>query len=188
MSLKLSDCSDSDLAALAVAGRQAAFGELVRRHQAWVFRIVRNHIGDIEEALDVTQGSFVAAFEALEQYDGDRMFRAWLARIAINKCNDWHRRRAVRRIFTGALPLREASDVVDETPSADRVMTAERDLARTIAAIAKLPSRLKEVLILRAIEGYSEAETAEILGVGQKAIETRLYRARARLTEVLGKK
>ena len=54
-------------------------------------------------------------------------------------------------------------------------------------AIAALPASLKDTLILRTIDEKSEAETAEILGISQKAVETRLYRARARLAEMLKK-
>ena len=54
------------------------------------------------------------------------------------------------------------------------------------AAIGRLPSRLREVLILRAIEGLSQAEAAEALGVTEKSVETRLYRARRRLAELVG--
>lgn len=187
MTLDLPDCSDGELAALALAGRQAAFGELVRRHQDRVYRLVRSHTGDSEEAVDVTQAAFVAAFAALDRYDSTRSFRAWLSRIAINKSTDWRRRRAVRKLFAFAVPLGEARDVADETPGADRTVGAETELARTMAAIAALPTPLKEPLILRTIEGLSEAETAQILGISQKAVETRLYRARTRLSEILQK-
>jgi RNA polymerase sigma factor CnrH len=88
MTIILPDCSDGELAALALVGRQAAFAELVRRHQGWVFRLVRSHIGDGEEALDVTQASFVAAFAALNRYDAARPFQVWMSRIVINKCHD----------------------------------------------------------------------------------------------------
>ena len=54
-----------------------------------------------------------------------------------------------------------------------------------MTAIAALPVALKQVLILRTVEGSSEAETAEILGISQKAVETRLYRARTRLSKIL---
>ena len=185
MTLQLPDCSDGELAALALSGRQAAFGELVRRHRSWVYRLVRSHVGDTDEVMDITQASFVAAFSALGRYDAERSFRAWLSRIAINKCHDWRRRRAVRKMFAFALPIDEARDVADEGPRVDRVIGAESELARTMAAIASLPSTLKDALILRAIEEHSEAETAEILGISQKAVETRLYRARTRLVEIL---
>lgn len=187
MTLHLPDCSDGELAALALSERQAAFGELVRRHRPWVYRLVRSHIGDAEEAVDVTQASFVAAFAALDRYDAVRSFTAWLSRIAINKCHDWRRRRAVRKLFAFALPLGEARDVADEAPQIDRAIGAQAELARTMTAIASLPPSLKEPLILRAIEERSEAETAEILGISQKAVETRLYRARVRLNEILQK-
>lgn len=54
-----------------------------------------------------------------------------------------------------------------------------------MAAVVRLPARLKEVLVLRTIEGLSQAEAADVLGVSEKAVETRLYRARAKLTEIL---
>lgn len=187
MTLFLPDASDGELAALAVSGRQAAFAELVRRHREWVYRLVRSHIGDAEEAVDVTQASFIAAFAALARYDGTRPFPVWMSRIAINKCHDWRRRRAVRNFLSFAFPISEAEDVADNMPLADHAMAAEQELERTMKAIATLPETLKEPLILRTIEEKSEAETAEILGISRKAVETRLYRARTRLAEILQK-
>lgn len=187
MTLHLPDCSDGELAALALGGRQAAYGELVRRHQGWVHRLVRSHVGSPDEALDVTQASFVAAFSALSRYDGTRPFPVWMSRIVINKCHDWRRRRAVRNFFSFALPLGEAEHIVDDAPSADRALDAEQQLAEAMTAIAALPASLEDTLILRTIDEKSEAETAEILGISQKAVETRLYRARASLAESLKK-
>src|SRR3546814_9264080 len=106
VTLDLAGCSDGELAALALAGRQSAYGELMRRHREPVYRLVRGHIGDADAALDVTQQSFIAAFAALARYDGARPFRVWMARIAINKCHDWTRRRAVRRLFSFAADRR----------------------------------------------------------------------------------
>lgn len=186
MTLSLSGCSDGELAALALAGRQAAFGELLQRHRAWTYRLVRTHLGDSDEAVDVTQVTFIAAFAALRRYDPDRPFQAWLSRIAINKCHDWRRRRAVRKFFAFAFPIDEAKGVADEAPAADRSVGAQAELEQTMAAIEALPDSLKEPLILRTIEERSEAETAEILRISQKAVEMRLYRARARLAEILG--
>ena len=100
MTLALGECSDGELAALALAGRQAAYRELLGRHREPVFRLVRGSIGDSDAALDVTQEAFIAAFSALKSYDGTRPFKTWVSRIAINKCRDWARRRAVRRFFS----------------------------------------------------------------------------------------
>lgn len=185
MTLDLGGCSDGELAALALAGRQAAFGELMRRHRDGVYRLARGHTGDADAALDVTQQSFLAAFSALARYDGARPFRTWIARIALNKCHDWARRRAVRRIFSFALPMEAADLVADEAATPETVLADRQELHRTMAAIAALPASLKEVLILRTIDGFSQPETAAVLGVSEKAVETRLYRARIKLTDAL---
>lgn len=185
MTLDLGGCSDGQLAALALAGRQRAYGELMQRHRETVYRLVRSHIGDADAALDVTQQCFLAAFSALARYDGTRPFRVWIARIAINKCHDWARRRAVRRLFSLALPIDAASHVVDEGATPEVLLSDRQQLQRTMTAITALPDSLKEPLILCTIEGLSQAETALVLGISEKAVETRVYRARARLEESL---
>ena len=186
MSLSLTDCSDGELAALALAGRQAAYRALLARHREAVFRLVRASIGDPAEALDVTQEAFISAFAALKRYDPARPFIAWLKRIALNKCRDWARRRAVRAFFTRAVPLEDALSIADDAALADTQTADRAELARVSAVMTRLPARLREVLLLRAVDGLSQAEAADILGVSEKAIETRLYRARAKLEEMLG--
>ncbi len=185
MTLALGECSDGELAALAIAGRQAAYRELLGRHREAVFRLVRGSIGDGDAALDVTQEAFIAAFAALKNYDGVRPFKTWMSRIAINKCRDWARRRAVRRFFSFALPLESAATIADETIPADQQLADRAELARVRKAITKLPAAIREPLILRTIEGLTQAETAQVLGISEKSVETRLYRARKKLTEVL---
>ncbi|WP_242127766.1 sigma-70 family RNA polymerase sigma factor [Sphingobium sp. Sx8-8] len=185
MSPPLSERSDAELAALALTAQQSAYGELMRRHRDAVFRLARGHAGDATEALDITQEAFIAAFAALARYDAARPFRLWIARIAINKCHDWARRRAVRRFFTFARPMEEAVAMADPAATPEEAVQSERELQRINAAIAALPVNLKDVLVLRAIEGASQAEAAQILGISEKAVETRLYRARNKLAEQL---
>lgn len=185
MTLDLAQCSDRELAALASAGQQQVYRELLRRYKAPVFRLIRAHIGDPDEAMDLTQETFVAGFAALGRYDADRPFRIWIARIALNKCRDWARRRAVRAFFTRALPLESAYDVAGDSPAIDVEASDRAELARVQRAIMDLPANLREVIVLRGVEELSQAETAEMLGVSEKAVETRLYRARAKLRAIL---
>lgn len=185
MTLALGECSDGELAALAIGGRQSAYAELLSRHREAIFRIVRGTIGDADAAVDVTQEAFIAAFAALKSYDGGRPFRTWVSRIAINKCRDWARRRAVRHFLSFAMPLEIALSVADDTIPVDRQLADRAELARVSAAIARLPAAIREPLVLRTIEGLSQSETAEVLGISEKAVETRLYRARNKLTEFL---
>jgi len=187
VTLNLKACSDGELAALTLGGRQAAFAEILHRHQAPIFRLVRGLAGNADEAVDLTQDCFVSAFLHLQKYDGDRPLRAWLSRIAINKCRDWRRRQKVRRLFTfGSAPTQlEREAVPDDSPSAHETASGKMELRRLHAAIAQLSVPLREVLLLRTVEGMTQAETAIALAISGKAVETRLYRARARLAEIL---
>ncbi len=179
------DWDDRELVRRALGGRQDCYAQLLRRHREVVYRLACNSLGDSDEALDITQETFISAFAGLARYDGARPFRSWIARIAINKCHDWARRRKVRRFFTFARPLDEALEIADQRARPDEALAAVQETARLRAAIARLPARLGEVLVLRSIEECSQAETSEILGISQKAVETRLYRARQKLSELL---
>lgn len=183
--MTLADADDRVLAARAQAGEQAAYAMLMQRHRDAMWRLARGHVGDADQALDITQDAFIAAFAAIGRYDASRPFRAWMARITINKCRDWARRRAVRRFFTLAKPLDEATHVADLSASPEEALASADAVARINAAIAALPANLKEVLLLRTIEIMSQADTAHLLGISEKAVETRLYRARSKLSEML---
>jgi len=179
--------SDGDLAGLALGGRQAAYSALLRRHRDVVFRIARASCGEEDAALDITQQSFISAFAALGRYDRARPFPHWIARIALNKCRDRARRMKLRAMFSFAMPEDHEPAMPDPAVGADDALADRQELARTMAAIARLPASQREVLVLRAVEGMAEAEVASLLGITAKAVETRLYRARRGLAELLEK-
>ncbi|WP_067732405.1 RNA polymerase sigma factor [Novosphingobium naphthalenivorans] len=179
------ETGDATLVAQALAGRQTGYSGLMQRHREAVFRLVRNHLPDEADALDVTQECFVSAFAALHRYDPARPFRGWLLRIALNKCRDWARRRAVRAFFTFARPLDDALNLADSAPDPERALSGSEEAARLRTAIAALPAQLKAPLLLCAIEGLSQDETAEVLEISRKAVETRIYRARQKLSAAL---
>jgi RNA polymerase sigma-70 factor (ECF subfamily) len=187
VSVDLAACTDGELAALTLGGRQAAFAEIMRRHQERVYRLIRAHTGDAEEALDLTQECFAAAFQHLRDHDENRPLGAWLTRVAINKSRDWHRRRRVRQIFSFAssLPPDTIESHQDDAPGADAVAFDRAELARLSWAVSKLPTTLRETLLLRTAEGLSQAETAAVLSITGKAVETRLRRAREKLLKIL---
>lgn len=176
---------ESRAVALALAGGQAGFDTLMAAHRSAVFRVVRGHVGNDADALDVTQESFVAAFLALRRYDPARSFRAWVLRIALNKCRDWARRRAVRRFLSLALPMEHALAVADTAQEPEAALASRREVDRIHAALAALPDTLKEPMLLCAIEGLAQDEAAAILGISRKAVETRIYRARQKLSYLI---
>lgn len=182
MKAPLAVVPDGQLAARAVAGDERAFAELVRRHKQALFRVVYRVAGNEEDARELLQEAFVAAHGALRRYDPARPMQAWLTTIALNKARDWRRRETVRRLLRAVLPVTAAADVADSAAPVDVAVADREQLALVRVRIAALPANLREVLVLRTLEGLSQAETAAILGVSEKAVETRLYRARQQLT------
>ncbi len=88
MSFAPNESDDASLVALALQGDQRAFSALMRRHKEKLYRFIRAYVGDADEAYDLTQESFVAAWTALSRFDSKRPFHIWLRRIALNKCRD----------------------------------------------------------------------------------------------------
>ncbi len=175
---------DAALVAAVLAGDQRAFTQLMRRHKDSLYRFVRGYVGDSSEAYDLVQEAFVAAWHALPRYDRQRSFGIWLKRIAINKCRDWRRRRAVREFFYKAEDInRPGLDIAQPIVSANE---HEDDLAWLDNAIAVLPSTLKEPLLLSLTEDMSHRDIAEALGLTAKAVEVRIYRAKRALAASLG--
>lgn len=180
--------AESDLARLAAAGDDQAFAELVRRHQDGLYRLLRRYLGSADEAYEATHEAFIAAWGALKRYDPARPFGAWLRTIAINKARDRGRRLTVRRLLFGHRPLEEsgALESADPAPAADETLITRQQLAELDRAISGLPTKLKEALLLTAIEGLSQQEAGAVLGVSAKTIETRAYRARKIIARALG--
>lgn len=186
MNIDFEGLSDAELVTLSLAGRDRVFAEVVRRHRDVLYRIAFASLGSADDALDAVQDIFVAAFLALKQFDERRPLRPWLAAIALNRCRDLARRRRIRGLFAFALPIdTRAESVAEESPAHDVVAGDREELRHTMRAIAKLPSSLREPLVLHTIEGMSQAETAKTLGISEKAVESRLRRARLRLREHL---
>lgn len=179
--------SDHELVALSLAGQNRAFAEIVRRHRDALYRIALASLGNADDALDAVQDVFVAAHAALRRFDGTKPLRPWLAAIALNRCRDLARRRRVRRFLAFALPI---DDVVEgialDVPSAETAAADREELDRTVKAIAALPASLREPLILHTLSGLSQADTAATLKISEKAVETRLRRARQLLRAALG--
>lgn len=178
---------DAKLAERALGGEAAAFGQLVRRHKADVFRLARRYTGDPDAALEVVQESFVAAWRALGRYDPARPFGAWLRIIALNKCRDRGRQSALLRTFFGGGDVEgpEARARPDERPDPEAALLGRERLVTLDRAISALPAGLKEPLILTAFEGLSQQEAGRMLGLSAKAVEIRVYRARRRLADLL---
>lgn len=161
------------------AGDAAAFERIVERHMPMLHALAWRMLGDASEAEDVVQESLVKLWVNAKgwQPSGGGL-GAWLRRIATNTCVD--RLRKPRALSGEALPER-----ADDGPPADVLIDTERRQAAVQAAILALPERQRAAIVLTYHEGVSNAEAASILGVGVKALESLLVRARQGLSQRL---
>lgn len=158
---------------LRVAGGDAtAFRLLADRHTPAVHALAWRMLGEAAEAEDVVQEAFVKLWVNAKGWTptGGGL-GGWLRRVATNACLDRLRRR--RFVSDETIPER-----ADETASADLVIDAARRRAAVAAAIQALPDRQRAAIILTYYEGVPNAEAASILGIGVKALESLLVRAR----------
>ena len=181
------EATDAQLVARVLRGEEPAFTALMRRHKSWLYVFIRRHAPTAEDAYDILQESFASAWAALRRYDPARPFDVWLRRIALNKCRDRGRKDAVRRrvfSFIGMTPeaLEQAPDL---SARPDQTSISDETLRKLDEAVRRLPAGLREPLVLTALQGLSQKEAAETLGVTPKVVEMRVYRARKRLAETL---
>ena len=174
----------------AAGGDRAAFTALMTGTKADLYRFIRRYVGDEAEAHDVLQETYASAWLALRRYDPARPFDVWLRSIALNKCRDWSRRRAVRRVVRGVMGLDapEATAVGDGNPTPEARLDDQRRAEALQRALSDLPDGLKAPLLLATLEGRPHAEIALILHITPKAVETRIARARKKLAEALAGK
>lgn len=174
------ETSDGDLISRAAAGDRAAFEIIVQRHKQPLFRFIRRYLGNRDDAYDLLQDTFVAAWTALGRFDSSRPLAPWLRTIALNKCRDFSRRQTVRRMILNLFAAEAEPQVSSEVSNSQ-----DRRLDELDRAIAQLPAFYKEPLLLTAISGLSHSEAASALKTTPKAIEMRLRRARQKLAELL---
>lgn len=160
-------------------GDEAAFSELVALHRQRVFRFCLALLGDAQAADETAQDVFVKLYESLLRFRGESRLATWLYRVALNACVD--RRR--RFWLTADAPI--------DTPSSrerpDEAFERQEDAARLYRALSQLPDEFRAALVMRELEERSYAEISEILGISIGTVESRIFRARERLAEILRK-
>jgi RNA polymerase sigma-70 factor (ECF subfamily) len=176
------DGDDRALMHRVAGGDPEAFTQLVTLHTPMVHAIACRMLGDPAEAEDVVQETFVKLWVNAKAWTptGGGL-GGWLRRISTNSCLD--RLRRTRLVSDEAVPER-----ADESPAPDTIIDGERRSAAVAAAIQALPDRQRAAIVLTYYEGVPNAEAASILGIGVKALESLLVRARQALTSSLARK
>src|ERR1700742_1812871 len=140
-------------------GDVQAFVDLTRRFQHFAFGSALTQLHDFQQAEDVVQEAFIAAWSALPTLTEPAAFPGWLRGIVRH-----HAYRLIRRKQLHAVPLADAEDVPDEHPTADRIFEERRQAAAALAAISELPDRLREPATLFFVHECSHQDVATFLG------------------------
>src|SRR5579863_8991126 len=166
-------------------GDQDAFAQLVQRHQRRVFNLVFRMLQDYEEANEVTQETFLAAWQGLSTFRGDARFSTWLYRIAYNcslKQLELHKR---DRTIQAAIQAEQMVNVDRIDERANAALDAQ-DCQRAVREqLSNLPAKYRIVLVLRHLQEMTYEEMAEILSMPIGTIKIHLFRARNLLKERL---
>ena len=168
-----------------------AFDVLVLRHQKKMFNTAYRILGDYDEAADVTQEAFIAAYKAIRTFKAEAKFSTWLYRIVLNHVQNRLKRlrgKKGREILAWEdmenLPLKDLSQH-DANP--DAVLEQKEKDAWVQQGIASLDEEYREILVLRDIQGLSYEEIRDILNVAEGTVKSRLSRARNALKDCLVK-
>jgi RNA polymerase sigma-70 factor (ECF subfamily) len=172
------------------AGDPEEFSRLVDTYSNKIYRLAIKMLQQQQDAEDVLQETFVKAYRGLKTFDGRSKLSTWLFRIATNEAL-----MVIRRKHPDVISIDEPIEteegelepvqIIDWCCLPESELLSQETREKLDAAVEKLPERLRVVFILRDINDLSTHETAEILGLSDTAVKTRLSRARLRLREEL---
>jgi RNA polymerase sigma-70 factor (ECF subfamily) len=184
------NASDAELAGRVAAGDTAAFEILMRRHNRMLFRTARAILRDDAEAEDALQEAYLQAYNAIGSFRSDAKLSTWIARIVANEALMRLRKQTRRAAIVPLQPGAALDPIPDTDMNTTPERSAEREQMRRLleAEIDSLPDDYRAVFMLRAVEELSVEETADVLGIPQATVRSRLFRARGLLRAALAAK
>lgn len=184
---------DRELLTRAQAGDMSAFESLVGKHEQKVYGLALRMTRSEADAAEITQDTFLSAYQHLSEFRGEAAFGSWVHRIAANNALMRLRRQKVVDIVSDELAGPEFTErgSLADGPESDWSKRAddkilEDELGRAIqTATDSLPEGYREVFLLKDVEGLSYEEISEMVGISIPAVKSRLHRARLALREAI---
>jgi RNA polymerase sigma-70 factor (ECF subfamily) len=186
------DLKDQALIDKINAGDFQAFEALVNRYEGKVYRLAMRMLRNQQDAEDALQEAFLQVYRGLKSFEGRSNFSTWLFRLATNVCLMKIRHRGTEP--TGMVPLEDFlpqheqgnQPSLQEWPEKpEEILLTKESREKMMEALDQLPADYRAVFILRDIEGFSNAEAGEALGISVAAVKSRLHRARIALRGML---
>ena len=183
----VSETEDIQLVERVRAHDTEAFDILVNKYRERLYSVIYNMISNKEDALDLTQDSFIKAFQSINKFHGRSAFYTWLYRIAVNTALSFIRKNRFRRFFSFEKMQEDGVESVCEREGIfaknieDRGIFLKELQEKLNIALQKLSNRHRIVVVLREIEGLEHAEIAAILKCSEGTVRSRLHYAKEQL-------
>jgi RNA polymerase sigma factor (sigma-70 family) len=161
-------------------GDESAFDRIVEQYSVDVAALANRLLGWPGEVEDVTQEIFLAAFLGLKKFRCECSLKSWLFTITINKCRSYRYRWKLRHLQAIPIPINGIGMRLPPAEAGDSPMNVE-DFRRVRLAVAALPARYREPVVLRYLQELGTDEISRILGISKNTLHVRLSRARKRL-------
>ena len=162
------------------------FERLAEENERQVYSVCFHMMGSREDAQDCAQETMLRAFRSFDSFRGDAAFSTWITRIALNVCTDALRKRR-DAVSLDALREEQGFDVPDSAPAAYARLEEKERLRLLREGLSLLPPDMREMIVLRDIQGKSYEEIGEILHVPLGTVKSRVSRAREKLAAILKK-
>jgi RNA polymerase sigma-70 factor (ECF subfamily) len=178
-------------------GDRDSFAQLMRLHEKQIYNFTYRMLGDEEEAEDLTQDIFVAAFRGIRRFRGEAKFSTWLYRIALNQTRnrikylsrrDFFAKQSRRAQYREESLWENPEFLADGNPTPEQ-WTLTRSMATQVQeCLNQLAPQTRQILVLRDVQGFSYEELGEMLSLNPGTVKSRLHRARAALQKCLADK
>jgi len=165
------------------------FEAFYEQYKNMVFNLCLNYVQNREDAEEITQDVFITVYDKLTEFRAEAKVSTWLYRIAVNRCIDFDRTRKRKKRFAFLSSIFGSKNELQiDVPDFNHpgvIMEQREEMKQLFDALNSLPERQKTVIILLKIEEKSQAETAAIMGIGIKAVESLFQRAKNNLSKNL---
>jgi RNA polymerase sigma-70 factor (ECF subfamily) len=175
-------------------GDREAFARLMRLYQRQIFNYTYRMLGNAEEAEDLTQDIFVAAFRGIRGFRGEAKFSTWLFRIALNQTRNRIKYLSRRNFFARQAKRAEPGNnftaeypeaIADSGPSPEQFTMTKDLVSKVQECLNQLGHQARQIIVLRDVQGFSYEELSQMLSLNLGTVKSRLHRARAALQECL---